>query len=73
LVAIFTKLDAQIIQEYTKLDDMENQRDKWNKARENADKTFQTSYLSKLLDVKHPPSAWVQLEGKISGSLCVMK
>ena len=42
LVAVFTKFDAQIIQECGKLDDTE---DKWDKARKNAEIAFQNVYL----------------------------
>ena len=61
LVVIFTKFDAQIIQESVKLNDLE---DKWVKARENADSTFQSTYLAKVLNTAYPPKAHVQLEGE---------
>ena len=60
LVVIFTKFDGQIIQESTQLNDAE---DKWDKARENADKTFQGVYLPKVLSTRYPPKAYVRLEG----------
>ena len=62
LVVVFTKFDAQIIQECGKLDDME---DKWDKARKNAKITFQNDYLPKVFDTKYPPKAYVCLEGMI--------
>ena len=34
MVAIFTKFDAQIIKEYVKLNDIEDDGDKWYKAKE---------------------------------------
>ena len=46
LVVVFTKFDGQIIQESGKLDDMDDAV-KWDKARENAEITFQTVYLPK--------------------------
>ncbi|KAF8710128.1 hypothetical protein AX14_013433 [Amanita brunnescens Koide BX004] len=62
LVVIFTKFDAQIIQESVKLNDLENYQDRWAKARENADITFQRIYLASVLGTQHPPKAHVQLE-----------
>ena len=64
LVVIFTKFDAQIIQESVKLNTMNDYQDKWAKARENADITFQTMYLASVLNTQHPPKAYVQLEGE---------
>ena len=63
LVAVFTKFDGQIINEYANLLDVEIE-DKWGKARENAETTFQTVYLPKVLNVQHPPKAYVRLEGQ---------
>ena len=65
LVVIFTKFDGQIIKEYTDLNDMENP-DKWDEARENAERTFQTVYLPRVMDTKYPPKAYLQLEGRHS-------
>jgi hypothetical protein len=48
LVVVFTKFDAQIIQESGKLDDMDDAV-KWDKARENAETTFQTVISLKSL------------------------
>jgi hypothetical protein len=67
LVTIFTKFDGQIIAEYVKLDDMESAQDKWEKARENAENTFQTIYLPRILDSKCPPKAHVRLQGECYG------
>ena len=64
LVTVFTKFDGQVIEEYGKLEDMEEGPYRWDKAKENADKTFQTVYLSKVLEVKYPPKAYVRLEGE---------
>ncbi|KAF8686037.1 hypothetical protein AX14_003979, partial [Amanita brunnescens Koide BX004] len=50
-----------IIGEYIKLKDNENIED-WEKARENAELTFQRVYLPKVLNTEHPPKAHVQLE-----------
>ena len=62
LVVAFTKFDGQIIQEASKLGDMDDAV-KWDKARENAEITFQTVYLPKVLDTKYPPKAHVCLGG----------
>ena len=66
LVVIFTKFDAQIIQESIKLNDLENFHDKWAKAREIADITFQSIYLARVLSAQHPPKSSVRLEGEES-------
>ena len=63
LVVVFTKFDGQIIQESGKLGDMDDAV-KWDKARENAESTFQTVYLSQVLDTKYPPKAYVCLGGE---------
>ncbi len=67
LITIFTKFDAQIIQEYVKMNqnDTEDQSHRWDKARENADNTFKEIYLSKVLKANYPPKAYVKLEGRI--------
>ena len=62
LVVIFTKFDGQIINEYTDLSDVEN-TDKWDRARKNAERAFQTVYLPKVFNTDHPPKAFVWLEG----------
>ena len=66
LVVIFTKFDAQIIQEAVKLDNLANYEDKWTTAREKAEVTFQSTYLARVLDTQHPPRAYVRLEGEES-------
>ena len=66
LVAIFTKCDGQIIQESLKLDDLNDSGVKWDKARENANVTFQRIYLPRVLHTLHPPKAYVQLQGEES-------
>jgi hypothetical protein len=63
-VVVFTKYDAQIIQESVKLNYLESFQDKWTKARENADVTFQRIYLAMVLSTQHPPRAHVRLEGE---------
>jgi len=65
LVTIFTKFDGQIVQEYGKLDETKNE-DKWDKAKENAEATFQRVYLPKVLNTKHPPRSYVRLQGESS-------
>ena len=59
----WSKFDGQIIQESEKLDDMEDDAVKWDKARENAEITFQRDYLPKVFGTKYPPKAYVHLEG----------
>ena len=62
LVVVFTKFDGQIVQESGQLGDMDDAV-KWDKARENAEITFQTVYLPKVFETKYPPKAYVCLEG----------
>ena len=62
-MAVFTKFDGQIIQEHGKLNDIENDAVKWEKARENAEITFQSVYLPKVFGTQYPPKAYVRLEG----------
>ncbi|KAF8342425.1 hypothetical protein F5887DRAFT_1135561 [Amanita rubescens] len=61
LVVIFTKFDGQIASEFVNLTDSKDE-DKWERAREIAEITFQKVYLPKVLDAKYPPKAYVQLE-----------
>jgi hypothetical protein len=42
----------------------ENYQDKWAKARENADITFRSKYVARVLSTLHPPKAYVRLEGE---------
>ena len=63
LVVIFTKFDGQIASEYVNLANLKDE-DKWERARKIAEITFQKVYLPKVLDVKYPPKAYVQLEGE---------
>ena len=62
LVVVFTKFDGQIIQESGKLDDL-NDAVKWDKAKVNAEITFQQVYLPKVLGTNYPPKAYVCLGG----------
>ncbi|KAF8692076.1 hypothetical protein AX14_002633 [Amanita brunnescens Koide BX004] len=62
LVVIFTKFDGQINKEFADLSDMENTDDKFQKARENAENTFQRVYLPKVVNIPYPPKAYVRLE-----------
>ncbi|KAF8348713.1 hypothetical protein F5887DRAFT_1280464 [Amanita rubescens] len=64
LVAIFTKFDAQVIQEYVKLTDIENDKDRWTKAKVNAENIFQEVYVPKVRSTLHPPKEWLHLEGR---------
>ncbi|KAF8344641.1 hypothetical protein F5887DRAFT_1202836, partial [Amanita rubescens] len=61
LVVVFTKFDGQMINEYVNLTD-QNIEDKWGRARNNAEHTFQGVYLPRVLDAKYPPKAFVRLE-----------
>ncbi|KAF8346431.1 hypothetical protein F5887DRAFT_1271767 [Amanita rubescens] len=61
LVVIFTKFDGQISSEFVNLTDAHDE-DKWGRAREVAETTFQTAYLPKVLNTKYPPKAYVRLE-----------
>jgi hypothetical protein len=62
LVVVFTKFDGQIIQESEKLDDTDDAV-KWDKAKENAEITFQRVYLPKVFETNYPPKAYVYLGG----------
>ena len=62
LVVVFTKFDGQIIQESGKLDDLDDAA-KWDKAKVNAEITFQQVYLPKVLSTNYPPKAYVCLGG----------
>ncbi|KAF8346560.1 hypothetical protein F5887DRAFT_1100854, partial [Amanita rubescens] len=61
LVVIFTKFDGQIASEFVNLTDVKDE-DKWERARQIAEITFQRVYLPKVLHSKYPPKAYVQLE-----------
>ncbi|KAF8341069.1 hypothetical protein F5887DRAFT_977176 [Amanita rubescens] len=63
LVVIFTKFDGQIASEFVNLPDAKDE-DKWERASEIAEITFQKVYLPKVLDTKYPPKAYVRLEGE---------
>jgi hypothetical protein len=65
-VVIFTKFDGQVASEFVNLTDAKDE-DKWERAREIAEATFQEVYLPKVLNAKYPPKAYVQLEGKNDG------
>ena len=64
-MVVFTKFDGQIIQESGKLDNVDGMDDaaKWDKARVNAEITFQSVYLPKVFDTNYPPKAYVCLGG----------
>ena len=62
-MVIFTKFDGQIASEFVNLTGVKD-KDKWERAREIAEITFQNVYLPKVLDAKYPPKAYVQLEGE---------
>ena len=62
-MVIFTKFDGQIDSEFVNLTDAKDE-DKWERAREIAEITFQKDYLPRVLDTKYPPKAYVRLEGE---------
>lgn len=64
LVAIFTKFDAQVTKEYVELKGIDSDKDKWEKAREKAEETFENVYLPKVLNAECPPKASMKLEGE---------
>ena len=55
--------DGQIAGEFVNLTDTGDE-EKWERAREIAEVTFQKVYLPKVLDAKYPPKAYVRLEGE---------
>ena len=63
-MVIFTKFDAQVIQEAVLLYDFEEFEGKWARARENAHITFKSKYLAKVMSTEYPPKAYVRLEGE---------
>ena len=63
-MVIFTKFDGQIATQFVNLADGKDEDDKWERAREIAEITFQKIYLPKVLDSKYPPKAYVLLEGE---------
>jgi len=62
LVAVFTKFDGLVVNEYCELLEVQNDQDKWEKARANAEKTFQEYYLHQIMAVQNPPKGFVKLE-----------
>lgn len=69
----FTKFDGLIVQEYTKLNAVQDDEKRWAQAEENAEKTFQEVYLSKVLNTKFPPKAYVYLQGEDGASHLIHK
>ena len=65
LVAIFTKFDGLVTKEYGKLDDIENDEDRWEKAEDIAKNTFQQLY-DRVMNTQYPPKAHtcMQLRGE---------
>ncbi|KAM6490530.1 hypothetical protein JOM56_013873 [Amanita muscaria] len=62
LVVIFTKFDAQVIQEESKLVDIEDDDKRFGQARLNSEKIFQEEYLTLIMNTKCAPKAYVKLE-----------
>ncbi len=67
-MVIFTKFDGQMASEFVNLTDAKDE-DKWERAREIAEITFQKVYLPKVLDAKYPPKTYVRLEGESNEDL----
>jgi hypothetical protein len=64
LVAVFTKFDGLVVNEYCELHHIQNGQAKWEEARKNAENTFQKHYLHQMMTVQNHPKAFVKLEGK---------
>lgn len=62
-MAIFTKFDGLVIQEHANLSGIKDWKDKLMKARQNAENTLQQVYVSRVMNTKYPPKAYVTLEG----------
>ena len=62
-MVIFTKFDGQVASEFVNLTDAMDE-DKWERATEIAEITFQKVYLPKVLNTRYPPRAYVRLEGE---------
>ena len=71
-MVIFTKFDGQIASEFVNLTGVKD-KDKWKRARETAEITFQKVYLPKVLNAKYPPKAYVRLEGEIDKDFFLKK
>ena len=63
LVVIFTKFDGQIATQFVNLTDGKDE-DRWERARDIAESTFQKVYLPQVLYAKYCPKAYVRLEGE---------
>ena len=50
--------------EFVNLTDANLDEEKWERAREIAEITFQKVYLPKVLNTNYPPKGYVRLEGK---------
>ena len=62
-MVIFTKFDGLISQEYAKLDNIKDWKDRLKKAEDNTNKTFQQIYEHSVMNTEYPPKAHVQLGG----------
>ena len=62
-MVIFTKFDGLVIQEHANLCDIQDWEDRLNKAKQNAENTLQQVYVSRVMNTKCPPKAYVKLEG----------
>jgi hypothetical protein len=63
LVVIFTKFDGLVMQEYVKLDNNMDRKDRFKEAEDNAKKTFQQVYESSVMSTECPPKVHVVLGG----------
>ena len=67
-MVVFTKFDGLVSQEYAKLDNINNWKDRLKEAKENAKKTFQQVYASSVMNTEYPPKVHVQLGGRAQQS-----
>ena len=62
-MVIFTKFDGLVIQEYAKLDNSMDWKDRFKEAENNAKKTCKQVYESSVMNTEYPPNGHVQLGG----------
>ena len=63
-MVVFTKFDCLVSQEYAKLDNIKDWKDRLKEAKANAKKTCQQVYESSVMDTEYPPKVHVQLGGR---------
>ena len=62
-MVIFNKFDGLVTQEYAKLDNSMDWKDRFKEAENNAKKTCQQVYESSVMSTEYPPKVHVQLGG----------